>query len=59
MLLYCFAIIQIPHNANVGKNRGHELLPNLTKKGPAKFGLTRASFGSSVTFTLILLLSLL
>ena len=59
MLLYCFAIIQIPHNANVGNNGGHKLLPNLTKNGPAKFGLKIASFGSSVTLTLILLLSLL
>ena len=38
-LLYYFAIIQIPHNANVGNNGGYELLPNLTEKVLPNLGL--------------------
>ena len=34
-----FAIIQIPHNANVGNNGGYEFLPNLTKKVLPNLGL--------------------
>ena len=37
--LVFFAIIQIIHDVNVGNNGGYKLLPNLTKKCPAKFGL--------------------
>ena len=39
VVLFFFAIIQIPHNAYVGNNGGYELLPNLTKNVLPNVGL--------------------